>query len=55
MAARIYELVSIKNSGIKVKTNFQYNSHQIIKINDAIRDSKAKNIEEIILNIISYL
>ena len=55
MAARVYDLVSIKNSGIKAKTNFQYNSQQIQKINEAIIDFKAKNIEEIILNIISYI
>ena len=55
LAARVYDLVSIKNSGIKAKTNFQYNSHQIQKINEAIIDFKAKNIEEIILNLISYI
>ena len=55
LAARVYDLVSIKNSGIKAKTNFQYNSQQIQKINEAIIDFKAKNIEEIILNIISYI
>ena len=55
LAARVYDLVSIKNSGIKAKTNFQYNSHQIQKINEAIVNFKAKNIEEIILKIIGYI
>lgn len=55
LAARVYDLVSIKNSGIKAKTNFQYNSHQIQKINEAVIDFNAKNIEEIIFNLINYI
>ena len=55
LAARVYDLVSIKNNGIKAKTNFQYNSHQIQKINEAIINFKSKNIEEIILNVIGYI
>lgn len=53
LAARVYDLVSIKNKGIRAKTNFQYNLHQIQKISEAIIDFKAKNIEEIILNLIN--
>ena len=55
LAARVYDLVSIKNCGIKAKTNFQYNLHQIQRINEAIIDFKAKNIEEIISNLINYI
>lgn len=51
IAGRIYDFVSIKNKGIKAKTNFVYNLHQIQKISDSKIDYKAKNIEEII----SYL
>ncbi len=55
LAARVYDVVSIKNWGIKAKTNFQYNLHQIQRINEAIIDFNAKNIEEIISNLINYI
>ena len=55
LAARVYDLVSIKNCGIKAKTNFQYSLHQIQRINESIIDFKAKNIEEIISNLINYI
>ena len=51
IAARIYDIVSIKNNGIKAKTNFEYDIHQIQNISEAYIDYKSKNIEEII----SYL
>ena len=38
IAARIYDFVSIKNKGIKSKTNFQYNIHQIQNISEAYID-----------------
>ena len=51
IAARIYDIISIKNKSIKAKTNFVYNIHQIQKIIDTNIDYKSENIEEII----SYL
>ena len=52
IAGRIYDFISIKNKGIKAKTNFVYNLHQIQKISDSNIDYKAKNIEEIISHLI---
>ena len=52
IAARIYDFISIKNKGIKANTNFQYNVHQIQNISEASIDYKAKNIEEIIDDLI---
>ena len=52
IAARVYDIVSIKLQGIKAKTNFQYNIHQIQKIIDAKIDFKSKNFDEILSNII---
>lgn len=34
-AARIYDYVSIKNKGIKARTNFPYNINQIKNINES--------------------
>ena len=51
IAARIYDFISIKNKGIKAKTNFEYNIHQIQTIIDSNIDYNSDNIEEII----SYL
>ena len=51
IAARIYDIISIKNKGIKAKTNFQYNIHQIQNICETNIDYNAENIEEMI----SYL
>ena len=48
IAARIYDFISIKNKGIKAKTNFVYNLHQIQKISDSNIDYKTKNIDEVI-------
>ena len=55
IAARIYDIISIKNKGIKAKTNFIYNLHQIQKITDTKIDYKSKNIEEIIYYLIKEL
>lgn len=52
IAARIYDFISIKNKGIKAKTNFVYNLHQIQTISDSNIDYKAENIEEIISHLI---
>lgn len=54
IAARVYDIISIKNKGIKAQTNFKYNVIQIQKISEAIIDFKSKNIEEIISNLIKY-
>ena len=52
IAGRIYDIISIKNKGIKAKTNFVYNIHQIQKIIDSNIDYKSENIEEIISHLI---
>ena len=52
IASRIYDFISIKNKGIKAKTNFVNNLHQIQKISDSNIDYKAENIEEIISHLI---
>lgn len=53
LAARVYDIFSIKYRGIKAKTNFKYNLHQIQKIIEVNIDYKSDNIEEIILNLIN--
>ena len=35
MAAKIYDVIAIKKSGFKAKTNFKYNSNEIKKINNS--------------------
>jgi hypothetical protein len=52
LAARIYDIVSIKKLGINAKTNFLYNSNQISKILDENIDLKSKNISNIISELI---
>ena len=52
IAGRIYDIISIKNKGIKAKTNFEYNIHQIQNIIDSYIDYNANNIEEIISDLI---
>ena len=52
IAARIYDIVSIKNKGIKAKTNFQYNIRQIQKISETYINYNAENIEEIVSDLI---
>lgn len=53
IAARVYDIYSIKNEGIKAKTNFAYNNHQIRVIIESNIDFKSKNIESIISNLIN--
>ena len=52
LAARVYDIISIKNQGIKAKTNFIYNIHQIEKIIETDIDIKSNRINDIILDLI---
>jgi len=52
IAARIYDILSIKNRGIKAKTNFIYNHIQIKKIIESKINIKSDNISDIIKKII---
>ena len=52
LAARVYDVISIKNRGIKAKTNFEYNVEQIQKITETNIDVKSKNIKKIISKLI---
>ena len=52
IAARVYDIISIKNKGIKAKTNFKYNVHQIQTICEENFDFRSKDIESIISNLI---
>jgi len=53
LAARIYDILSIKNRGNKAKTNFIYTNSQIRKICNTDLDFKAKNIKEIISELLN--
>lgn len=53
IAARIYDFISIKNKGIKARTNFEYDIHQIQNISEAYIDYKSEDIEGIISNLIN--
>ena len=53
LAARIYDVVSIKKNGIKSKTNFIYNNEQIDRILKAKINFKDKNISNIISELIN--
>ena len=55
IAARAYDIISIKNKGIKACTNFKYDLHQIQKISEVNIDFNAKNISEKIINLIEEL
>ena len=48
LAARIYDIICIKNRGIKAKTNFEYNVEQIQAITETNIDVKSKNIKKIL-------
>ena len=52
LAARIYDIVSIKRIGINAKTNFLYNNKQISRILEANIDFKSPNISKIISELI---
>ena len=51
-AGRIYDILSLKNRGIKAKTNFKYTNEQIKNICKIDIDIKDKNIYEIISQLI---
>ena len=55
IAARAYDIISIKNKGIKASTNFKYDLHQIQKISEANIDFNTKNINKKIMNLIEEL
>lgn len=55
IAARAYDIISIKNKGIKANTNFKYDLHQIQKISEVNIDFNIKNINEKIMNLIEEL
>ena len=48
LAARIYDILSLKNRGVKARTNFIYTNQEIKKICEMDIDIKSKNIYEII-------
>ena len=51
-AARIYDIFSIKNRGIKARTNFKYNNIQIKKIIENKININSDNISEVIEDLI---
>ena len=53
LAARIYDILAIKNRGIKARTNFVYNNNQIKKICENEIDLKSANISDIIDQLIN--
>ena len=52
LAARIYDILSIKKRGIKARTNFFYNNIQLKKIFEKQINIKSPNISDIISNLI---
>lgn len=52
IAARVYDIMSIKYRGIKARTNFIYNNDQIKMIKEIEVDLKSKNIYDIISKLI---
>ena len=52
IAARVYDIVSIKRRGIKSKTNFYYSNEQINKILSANIDYKDPNISKVVSKLI---
>ena len=54
LAARIYDILALKNRGIKARTNFIYNRKQIQNICEKEIDIKAENISEIISQLIQW-
>ena len=51
-AARIYDIFSIKNRGIKARTNFKYNNIQIKKIIENKININSDNISDVIEELI---
>ena len=54
LAARIYDILAIKNRGIRARTNFFYNGIQIKKILEKNINIKCDNISDIIKQIINW-
>jgi GDP-D-mannose dehydratase len=48
LAARVYDILSIKNRGIKARTNFKYNYIQKKNISESKINLKSDNISDII-------
>ena len=53
IAARVYDILAIKNRGINARTNFIYNHIQIKKINESTINIKSGNISDIIEELIN--
>ena len=53
IAARVYDILSIKYRGINARTNFKYNHIQIKKINESNLNIKSSNISDIIEKLIN--
>ena len=53
IAARIYDIMAIKNFGIKARINFIYNHIQIKKINESKINIDSDNINEIMEQLIN--
>ena len=54
-AARVYDILAIKNKGDRAKTNFIYNESQIKKICNTDIDIKSKNFNKIIYSLIQFI
>ena len=52
VAARIYDIASLKKNGIKSKTNFYYNNEQIDRILKSNIDFKDPNISKVLTKLI---
>ena len=52
LAARVYDILALKNRGMKARTNFIYTNKQIQTICEKDIDIKAKNIDDIISQLI---
>jgi len=52
LAARVYDILAIKNKGNKAKTNFKYSESQKRKICNTDIDFKAKNLDQIIYDLL---
>ena len=55
IVARAYDIISIKNRGIKANTNFKYDFYQIQKISEINIDFNSKNINENIIKLIKEI
>ena len=53
IAARIYDILSIQNRGIKARTNFKYNHIQLKNIFESKINIKSDNISDIIEHFIN--